>query len=249
MKGIYKITNLLNQKSYIGKSSNIEERWKYHQLRYNDIKEYDKPLYRAFRKYGLNNFSFEIIEELKENYEEKANERECYWIKYYNSFGESGYNGTEGGDGGITVENPRQTYGKITEKEVVYLRKRYLECKYPASYIWQNEFQEKISKRGFQAIWLGENAKNIMPEVFTQENKEKQMKLSRAYEGVLRRRINLENKKKIQERILKGENIKNIWYNEYKEIYKSLTGFKDMLKAVSLDEEVELNGKLDQLES
>lgn len=57
---------------------------------------------------------------------------------------------------------------------------------------------------------MGENAKNIMPEVFTQENKEKQMKLSRAYEGVLRRRINLENKKKIQERILKGENIKNI---------------------------------------
>ncbi len=88
-----------------------------------------------------------------------------------------------------------------------------------------------------------------MPEVFTQDNKNKQLKLSRAYEGVLRRRIKLTDKKKIQERILQGENIKNIWYNEYKEIYKSLTGFKDMLKAVSLDEEVNLNGELDKLES
>ena len=88
-----------------------------------------------------------------------------------------------------------------------------------------------------------------MPEVFTQDNKNKQLKLSRAYEGVLRRRIKLTDKKKIQERILQGENIKNIWYNEYKEMYKSLTGFKDMLKAISLDEEVNLNGELDKLES
>lgn len=248
-KGIYKITNLINNKSYIGKSSNIEKRWEYHKKRYNDIREHNKSLYKAFRKYGLNNFLFEIIELMDNNYEKIGNEREKYWIKYYNSYGSTGYNETEGGDGGITVINPRKTYGKITDEEVIYLRKRYLECKYPASYIWENEFKDKISKRGFQAIWLGENAKNIMPEIFTQENKEKQMKLSRAYEGVLRRRIKLEDKKKIQERILKGEKIKDIWYNEYKEMYKSLTGFKDMIKAISLDEEVELNGELNQLES
>lgn len=249
MKGIYKITNLLNQKSYIGKSSDIEKRWKYHKIRYNDAKEYNKPLYRAFRKYGLNNFSFEIIEEIKTDYEKQCDEKERYWIEYYNSYGANGYNETLGGDGGITVLDPRTTYGKITTDEVIYLRKRYVESKYPASYIWEKEFKEKISKRGFQAIWLGENAKNIMPEVFTQDNKNKQLKLSRAYEGVLRRRIKLTDKKKIQERILQGENIKNIWYNEYKEIYKSLTGFKDMLKTVSLDEEVNLNGELDKLES
>ena len=248
-KGIYKITNTINNKCYIGKSSNIEERWKYHKKRYNDIKEYNKPLYRAFRKYGINNFLFEIIELINNDYKKLSDEREKYWIKYYNSYGSTGYNGTEGGDGGITVTNPRQTYGKITNEEVIYLRKRYVECKYPASYIWENEFKDKISKRGFQAIWLGNNAKNIMPEIFTQENKEKQIKLSRAYEGALRRRIKLEEKKKLQERILKGEKIKDIWYNEYKEMYKSLTGFRDMIKAISLDEEVNLDGKLDKLES
>lgn len=86
-----------------------------------------------------------------------------------------------------------------------------------------------------------------MPEVFTIENKNKQLKLSRAYEGVLRRRISLKEKKSIQQRILNGENYSIIWKNEYQNIYKSKTGFKDMLEAISLDEEVELNGKLEPL--
>lgn len=247
MKGIYKITNILNQKCYIGKSSDIEQRWKYHKLRMNDSKEYDKSLYRAFRKYGLENFSFEVLEELNNNYLEKADEREKYWIHYYNSFGNQGYNETEGGDGGQTVLDARKVYGKISAEEVIYLRNRYIECKYPASYIWENEFKEKISKRGFQAIWLGENSKNIMPEVFTQENKNRQLKLNRAYEGVLRRRISLIEKKNIQQRILNGEKMFDIWKNEYKDIYKSKTGFKDMLDSISLDEEVVLDGKLEKM--
>lgn len=242
-KGIYKITNKINQKVYIGKSNNIENRWKYHQTRYLQEKEYNKPLYRAFRKYGINNFSFEILEEIDNNiYDIISNEREIFWINYFNSYGELGYNGTHGGDGGITVSNPRETYGKITDEEVIYLRKRYVECKYPASYIWENEFKNKITKRGFQAIWLGQNAKHIMPNIFTEENKRKQLSLSRAYEGVLRRRISLKDKQNIKNRIKNGENPKEIWKNEYNTIYKSYTGFKDMLNTVSLDEEVNLDG-------
>lgn len=241
MQGIYKITNKINQKCYIGKSKNITERWNYHKTRYNDEREYDKPLYRAFRKYGIENFTFNILEELQE-YDKESNEKEKYWIKFYNSY-EKGYNGTKGGDGGTTVESPRKAYGKITTEEVIYLRKRYLECKYPSSYIYQIEFKDKISLRGFQAIWLGENAKDIMPEVFTQENKNKQIKLSRAYEGVLRRKVSLEEKKQILERIKNGEACGTIWRKEYQNKYKSATGFRDMTKSISLDEEIDLNGK------
>ena len=213
-KGIYKITNKINQKVYIGKSNNIENKWKYHQTRYLQKKEYNKPLYRAFRKYGINNFSFEILEEIDDNiYNIIGNERETFWINYFNSYGELGYNGTHGGDGGITVSNPRETYGKITDEEVTYLRKRYVECKYPASYIWENEFKNKITKRGFQAVWLGQNAKHIMPEIFTEENKRKQLLLSRSYEGVLRRRVSLKDKQSIKNRIKNGENSKEIWKN------------------------------------
>ena len=243
MKGIYKITNNINNKSYIGKSSDIEERWNYHISRYNQEKEWDKPLYRAFRKYGIENFSFEILEILENEYDELANQREKYWIAFYQTYGATGYNGTQGGDGGQTVSDPRKVYGKLTAEEVIYLRQRYLECKYPPSYIYAIEFKNKITLRGFQAIWLGQNAKDIMPEVFTEENKKKQIKLARAYEGVLRRKIKLEEKRKIKERIANGEKCGTIWREEYQYLYSTPTGFRDMLKAISLDEEVDLNGK------
>lgn len=246
-QGIYKITNKINNKSYIGKSTNIEERWQYHKMRYNDKKEWDKLLYKAFRKYGLENFSFEIIEEVDNL--EKINEREKYWIEYYNTFNkEKGYNLTVGGDGGITCEDPRANFGNISTEEVIYLRKRFLENKYPSGYIYEYEFKNKISKRGFQAIWLGQNAKNIMPEVFTLENKNKDLLLSRAYEGLLNRRkkISLEKTLEIRERIKNGETKRSIWLSEFKNIY-SESGFRDAINIQSLDERIKLDGNLDPL--
>ena len=55
------------------------------------------PLYVAIRKYGIENFTFEVIEECRQ---EELNEKEIYWIKYYNSYGSGGYNATLGGDTG-----------------------------------------------------------------------------------------------------------------------------------------------------
>lgn len=99
MIGIYKITNKINNKSYIGQSINIEQRWKEHKKRiYNlNCSEYNKPLYRSIRKYGLENFTFEVLEECSQ---ELLNEKEQYWIKKFNSF-EEGYNLTPGGDSSI----------------------------------------------------------------------------------------------------------------------------------------------------
>lgn len=244
MKGIYKITNKINNKCYIGKSSDIEKRFHYHQTHYNDSKEFNKTLYKAFRKYGIENFNFEIIEEIKEDYSILSDNKEKYWIQYYNSFND-GYNETLGGDGGITVANPRQSYGKLTTEEVIYLRQRYVECKYPASFIYNKEFSNKISKRGFQAIWLGEKGKEIMPEVFTEENKKKQIQLSRAYEGVLRRRITLEEKIKCKERLKNGETVKQVW-QDFKDKY-SYGGFNDMINSTSLDERLDLTHELSAL--
>ena len=65
MTGIYKITNTITKKVYIGLSNDIEQRWKTHKKRYKieSDKEYEKYLYRSFRKYGLEAFTFEVIEE------------------------------------------------------------------------------------------------------------------------------------------------------------------------------------------
>jgi len=73
MIGIYKITNTINQKSYIGQSNYIERRFAQHKSPYEQTRFADKPLYKAFKKYGIENFSFEIIEECPV---EKLNKRE-----------------------------------------------------------------------------------------------------------------------------------------------------------------------------
>ena len=235
MKGIYKITNITNNKSYIGKSSNIEERWNYHLNRYNNIKEYNKPLYRAFRKYGISNFSFEILEELENNYDIVSNEREKYWIQYYNTFN-FGYNATIGGDGGLTCDM-QEKFGKLTKEEVKYIREKYLECISPQAEIYK-QFEGRISKRGFQAIWLGQNWKNIMPEVFTDENKKKHILIERQREGIFRRRLSLNEINNIRNRIKNGEAFKDI-YKEYKNIY-SYGGFRDVINEKHPDEKSEV---------
>ena len=95
--GIYRITNLINGKCYIGQSVNIKERFVHHKnSAFNtNYKSYDYPLYRAFRKYGVENFEFSVLEYLQK---EELNVREKFWISFYKSNDKNfGYNQTEGG--------------------------------------------------------------------------------------------------------------------------------------------------------
>ena len=96
MAYIYKITNQINGKVYIGKTLNtIERRWKEHCGDFATERCRNRPLYRAMNKYGIENFTIEQVEECSP---EVVNEREKYWIEQYGSF-KKGYNATVGGDG------------------------------------------------------------------------------------------------------------------------------------------------------
>ena len=88
MSFIYKITNLINNKIYIGLTTRtVENRWKEH-CRHNS-----QMIDKAIEEFGKENFLFFSIEECEE---EILYEREKYWIAYYNSFN-NGYNNTLGG--------------------------------------------------------------------------------------------------------------------------------------------------------
>ena len=78
--GIYKITNPKG-KIYIGQSINIEKRWKYYSSQYINKLDKQNKLFNSFKKYGVENHIFEIIEECTI---EQLNEREIYWGKYFN---------------------------------------------------------------------------------------------------------------------------------------------------------------------
>lgn len=101
--GIYKITNKILNKHYIGRSIHIEDRWKEH-IRGKG----SSLLFTDFQKYGLDNFSFEIIELCTEDI---IHQRERYWIEYYGSFVD-GYNKNDGGDNSIyaTAQTKKPIY-------------------------------------------------------------------------------------------------------------------------------------------
>lgn len=94
MAYIYKITNKVNNKIYIGKTEfSIEKRFKEHCNDAFKERNEKRPLYLAMKKYGINNFSIELIEETL-----NPEEREKFWIEKTGAF-KYGYNATIGGDG------------------------------------------------------------------------------------------------------------------------------------------------------
>ena len=83
--GIYKAQNKINELIYIGQSINIEKRWNSHK---NSYLNGTSKFYKAIQEYGWDNFEWSIIEECPK---EKLEEREKYWMNYYNSIN-NGYN-------------------------------------------------------------------------------------------------------------------------------------------------------------
>ena len=160
MIGIYKITKKENGKAYIGQSNNIERRFSQHCYKGEESRI---PLDIAIKKYGKDAFTFQVLEECPLD---KLNERQSYWIKYYNTV-KNGYNCSEGGDQQTIGENNGRS--KLTEQDVKNIRLAY------ANHEKQREvykkYQNIISFSYFQDLWQGRSWSHVMPEVFTEENK------------------------------------------------------------------------------
>ena len=87
---IYKITNLINGKIYVGQTSRTPE------IRFSEHVHADSYIGSAIRKYGRANFKIEVLEECESKKE--LDNREQYWIARFESMGPNGYNLTEGGN-------------------------------------------------------------------------------------------------------------------------------------------------------
>jgi group I intron endonuclease len=213
MTNIYKITNLINNKVYIGKTvRKLEVRFKGH-LKAAESK-INRYLCDAVNHYGKENFKIELIEQCER---ENENEREKYWIKTLNSNNKKfGYNMTEGGDGGQTRKGVKQSEetkrkiseknkGKVrTEKEKQNLRDKNLGKKH--SIETRKKMSESRKKRPycaetFKKIWEARRKNGTTSIKMSEETK---IKISQATKGKLKGKMSEETKKKLSE-INKGK--------------------------------------------
>jgi len=140
---IYKTTNLVNGKIYVGQDSK------------NNPKYFGSGLllHKAIKKYGIDNFEKEILEEC--SHKEELDEREIYWIKFHNSTNKKiGYNISEGGTGGKLTKvewkkgkTYEEAYGKEKAEELkAHFSKIRKGKKLGFKNITSEEFGKKISK-------------------------------------------------------------------------------------------------------
>lgn len=156
MIGIYKWTNLINNKVYIGQSINILARKAEH-IKLAKNENYTTNIAKAIRKYGIENFNFEIIEEC--SYKE-LDIKEEYYINYYDSLNkEKGYNMLKVGEipSSIGSNNPM---AKVTEEIVLDIRNKVYIQKIESLTVF-NEYSHLISFDTFRKIRDGITWKNV----------------------------------------------------------------------------------------
>ena len=162
---IYKITNKINNKIYIGLATcSLEYRWSRHVTESKNINN-TKHLYKSMRKYGIENFKIETIDETNDF--KKLGKLEREYIRKFNSTDPNiGYNLTYGGESNQYDGNPS---AKLTVEDVIQIREIYAMGELSLSDCWKM-YSDKMSYSGFQKVWDGQSWQGIMDWVYSKEN-------------------------------------------------------------------------------
>ena len=154
---IYQITNLINGKIYIGQTNNIQKRWANHRCN-NDP---NMVIARALRKYGIDNFKFEVL--LRGLTPDEANQKEIELIKEKNSLVPYGYNVATGGKriDGVSRLGADNSNAHLTEEEAQYI----LDNRDKPMYVLYDLFCDKISYESFKKIYHHQTYTNLTTTV------------------------------------------------------------------------------------
>ena len=155
---VYQITNQVNNKQYIGITNNYKKRWENHRCN-NDP---SMVIAKAIKKYGVNNFKFEVL--FSGLSIEEASNKEIELIKEKNTRVPNGYNVAEGGQYVISnrikqgAENGRAL---LTEEEAQYIK----DHRDQPMYLLYEEFSQKIAYETFKKCYKHQTYKNLIPKV------------------------------------------------------------------------------------
>lgn len=205
IQGIYKL-NYPNGKIYIGQSNDIKRRMYEHNNTRRLKNHFNSPCDLAIQKYGR----FEEIEilEIIEN-SDLLNQREKYWIKYYNSNNKNiGYNLTNGGKSLLGENSPNS---KLLDSEVLDIRKRRF-CGERKKDVYE-DYKNKITFSGFEKIWLGRTFSHIGKEFIIPANeisRQEYSSLANSGENNGMAKLNKKKVLKIRELYDNGESVANI---------------------------------------
>lgn len=198
---IYKITNLINDKIYIGKDTTSDKNY------YGS----GVLIKRAIKKYGIENFKKEILEECVSNNELCLKEK--YWIDLFNSNNlKIGYNISKGGDGGDTLSNNPNI--EIIKSRISNVRKgkKYEDLFSPDKI---KQYKEKLSKQMSKRL-KGKTLEDLYGIERAKEIKEKQSKTRKEMASKTQKVIKIKptfeeiEQKKINSLKKRYENINNV---------------------------------------
>ena len=159
MIGIYKITHKISGKCYIGQSTELERRLYSHMNSWEDSR-IDQAI-----KEEPQNFTYEIIELCNK---EDLNEREIYWISYYDSYVD-GYNRTPGGS--FHSCPTKDSISLLSDEDIRLIRRCYADMSYRSGAEVQRKFFPHLDRHLIAEVYNGQLRTDIMSEVYEENYK------------------------------------------------------------------------------
>jgi len=222
--GIYKITNLKNNKGYIGQSTDIKKRWRNHKFELKNNLHNNPYLQNAFNKHGEEAFEFRIIEKTSP---ENLDEAEEFWIDYFDSTNpEKGYNLKYGGNSSkmrADVQERINLARELDRVEAHYFKMRHINNNGGLTKLYELAKANKTQKQAASELnvpqiyikeYLNEQGISTWHELVKEASFKDYFTLLDEKGGVLFIIDELVNGKSIKE-ICDDLNIKRKFFNEY----------------------------------